>query len=758
MGRIKIKSVHYSGDNYYYDSPEFNSGLNIIIGNNGSGKTTFCDLIYFALGGEVDQFKKDADAEHNEIVNDCNNYVELVLSINDEDHSIKREIHSNDISIKYKKIVQEEDEIIEEDVFEVYPVNRNKNYAPFIFSDWILNKLEVKPVSLFDGFCSYIFNIRDIFRLIYYDQETIPKKIYKNPTREDKVQNTVFIRKVIFELLLGEDFEEYYLAVNKLRKAEVERDNAKNVLDEYKKLAGELRSDSNCNIDLNLNYSKQALEKLQEELQVLYNHRESLKRNINNVDYNSEIEGLREHLFQKEEELLSIEKRYDYNSVELFNLRDLERNLKIESQQLKKIIYTNEKLGLFSVNTCPWCLKDIPPQKEGYCPCGNKLGEDENIIFTYNTDEYKKILKSKNKTLKTITDTIEFILEENNQLNESKRTLHSEMKLVQNQIGSYFKQYKNPITFNKIDDIDREISECKDKIGELEEYIKIEEKLVALIGKFSANDINYKELKKVKENLETKAKLDIYEKIKLFNEKYQSLMINSLEDCKQAAIDDETYMPEIDFGRYREKSAYVHVRLMYFYTLLYMSLKFDKIKFPRFLLIDTPDTDGIDTEHLKNMIAQLENVAISGKEYQIILTTFEYPEIYKDNIKEEIFKPNNFLLKKRLKPEDFEDMTQRTWLDDAKDTIKHYLSEAEWDIDNNLVRISVYNEDQGFDDFKEIENIEALIYFLVEEAANVAYKTMPFDSENSPYEIDYDAMVEEELYHYQKQLEDIGFW
>ena len=42
MGRLTIKKVIYQGDNYYYESPDFNDGLNIIVGYNGNGVTGKC--------------------------------------------------------------------------------------------------------------------------------------------------------------------------------------------------------------------------------------------------------------------------------------------------------------------------------------------------------------------------------------------------------------------------------------------------------------------------------------------------------------------------------------------------------------------------------------------------------------------------------------------------------------------------------------------------------------------------------------------
>lgn len=639
MGNIKIKSVNYSGDNYYYNSPEFSDGLNIILGTNGSGKTTFCDLIYYALGGEAQQFNEKSSEPHNEIINDVNNYVELTLELNSKEYSFKRYINENNISIK---ICNEKDD---KEEYEYLPIIRHKEHSPYTFSDWLLEKLQINPVSLFDGYKSYVINIKDLSRLIYHDQGTEPKKIYKNPIKDDNVQNTEFIRKVIFELLLGENFEEYYLSTNAFRKAEIEKNKAKALLEDYSKLAKEIRA--NCNIELNIKFAEQKRSKLADKLAAALMHRESLKNSINKTDYDTEISTLRERLLVKQDELDNFENKHNDNSKELYSLRDVERTLSIEINQLKKIIYTNEKINLFAFNTCPWCLKELPEkQEENICYCGNTL-EDEKIVFEYNTEEYKTILKAKNKTLKTLSSTIQDIIAEIDLLKINKTKLKKEINAIKEEINKYLKDYNNPINFQKIDENDNEIKDLRDNINELDKYIKIERKLDDLRQKHQNADNDYKEKKTSKEIFEKKAKKDIFEKIKSFNIKFQELMTNSLEDCKTACIDDENYMPIIDNGCYREKSASVHVRLMYFYTLLYMSLKYTKIKFPRFLLIDTPDTNGIDPESLKRAIKQLENIEVEGEKYQVILTTLEYPEDFKDCIKgDKLIKKENYLLKK----------------------------------------------------------------------------------------------------------------
>ena len=79
MSNLLIKQVKYIGTDYIYESPILSSGVNILEGENGSGKTTFSSLIYFGFGGNVKWFKEDKNDDHQQIVNDKSNFVELSI-------------------------------------------------------------------------------------------------------------------------------------------------------------------------------------------------------------------------------------------------------------------------------------------------------------------------------------------------------------------------------------------------------------------------------------------------------------------------------------------------------------------------------------------------------------------------------------------------------------------------------------------------------------------------------------------------------
>ena len=58
MGNMMIKKVIYSGDRYSFESPEMDYGVNIVVGDNGSGKSTFSYFIEYVLGGNIKPFVK----------------------------------------------------------------------------------------------------------------------------------------------------------------------------------------------------------------------------------------------------------------------------------------------------------------------------------------------------------------------------------------------------------------------------------------------------------------------------------------------------------------------------------------------------------------------------------------------------------------------------------------------------------------------------------------------------------------------------
>lgn len=69
---------------------------------------------------------------------------------------------------------------------------------PYTFSDWILEKLGITVVELYQGYTTFKINFTDLMRLIYHDQQPDPEFIYKKlDTKSNFVSDSETLRKAI---------------------------------------------------------------------------------------------------------------------------------------------------------------------------------------------------------------------------------------------------------------------------------------------------------------------------------------------------------------------------------------------------------------------------------------------------------------------------------------------------------------------------------------------------------------------------------
>ncbi|MCA0429049.1 MAG: AAA family ATPase [Bacteroidetes bacterium] len=626
MDSILIERVRYIGDKYFYESPPLKEGINIIVGTNGSGKSTFMNFIYYCLSGTVNEFTPGNRESHSQVLNDTNNYIELEVLLNSsEKYIFRRYFRSNQITIIGGK----------EEV-KVYPIFRSKN-EPTIFSDWILEKLNIHIVEIYQGATNFKLNFRDLLRLVYHNQELNPQKIFKPSDSDNMIADSEMVRKIIFELLLGKTYSKYYETLSRFKESEKEKSVAKGLLDEYVVISKQLSQNKQ---DYNIVYLRERRLEVESMLLKLYLARNNFKENKT-----SDLASLNE-ITSVKAELIELELLQSGNSskeIELLNelnkLDRLKENVILEATQIKKIIHTHEKLNLFSADSCPYCLK-LVERKEGHCVCGNEIGEDQYEKFFYSGEEYIEILKSKQKTVETIEIAIHSCRKEYESLIDGNKALKERSQLLKDKIKSTITDVSGSIDINKLNEIDNKIVSLKEELGSIDQAIKVEEKRDQLERKHNLAIEKWEDLKTQIQILQAGAQADIRKKISEFNTIYDDLMKSALHDCRSARIAEDDYMPIIDNGAYREASATVPKRLMYYFTLLRLSLTDDEIKFPRFLLVDTPETAGVDSENLKNSIAQYTKVidGFLNKKHQLILSSGyeKFPTTYEEYVFERL--------------------------------------------------------------------------------------------------------------------------
>ena len=627
MGNLKVRKVIYSGQKYYFESATFDNNIILIEGDNGTGKSTLCNLIYFGLGGRVEEFRLDSDTKHKEITSDTDNYVELYISINSDLFLLRRFISENEIlvtPVKERLITNKDQPITLFDTLEmagdskVYSLYRSEQ-VPFTFSDWMLGKLDITAVELVQGYKSFKINFNDLMRLIYHDQQPDPKEIYKKlDIKNNFINDSQIIRKAIFELLVGKSYSKFYEAIVRAQKAEREKAVAKSLVDEYTNLADQIRGKEELRNRVHL---QEEIEKKEQQLERLNAARTAFKQNRDaSITIHPDIDTFKNKIKENELRLSDIQEQLVTLYDERYKLLSIHKTTLREAEQIQKVIHTHDQLSLFASDTCPYCLTHVD-RARGHCVCGSSIEEEQYERFFYSSQEYNEILKSKTKSLATIQLAHESCNEDITRLMNEKIALTEELNDQKTKFKTLLDSLDKTIDLDSINDIDDKILEIREALSNLHRTLELEIKLESLQKDYEDKRDHSNKCNLERDNLEVKAKQDIADKVKKFSSIYNQLMIDTLPNCRSAHIKPEDYMPLINDGEYREASSGVSIRLMYYLSLLKLSLLEDDVTFPRFLLVDTPETAGIELDRLLKCLDKFSELEDYKKDYQVIIST-----------------------------------------------------------------------------------------------------------------------------------------
>ncbi|WP_317310237.1 hypothetical protein [Clostridium thermobutyricum] len=637
MHNILIKSLEYRGKEYDYKNYKFKNGINIVLGDNKHGKTTFTYLIMYAFGINVEAFTKGEKDIIEEIYNDTDNYVIMKVLINKKDYIFKRKIKENIISI------------INEIEIKVFPIDRNNGLFgkdQKTFSDWLLDVLDIDLIKVENIFSTeHYLNFNDLFRYSYYDQFTSKKQMISDfGVGRNMLKNSPQMKKFIFETLLSYSNRKYYYKLKEVKRLESQ--------------IRELKSTKN----FKSNIYQQITNYLGVDLRQ-YNYDEIIEE-INNLKIKkSKLLTIPDKSNEKKEYLIYLKKQLSKIQENLIDNRIKEKELNRELKNAKNL-YKNEKeeiklleelITLPSMyksesRVCPICGGQAKVEK-GKCICGNDLKSDI-YHFMYSKEDYTDILKSKVSSNKTTNSVIENLSQELSDLKDSILKEEQEENDKIKEIEGIISQYLNL-------DIEREIVSINNEICKLSN-----------IGiKLKTVDDEYKSIIEINENIassknmlkEKKAELT-----KLENDKYNTLQehIRNFEKILNAYLEDyyNAIGEEFDYrfilnqeyspipgkcinneqkvvGKHIPHSGETEIKIYFYLTMLKYGIINSNIIYPKILIIDTIKDNGIDN---KSLIRILEKIfEFEEFDCQIIMTCgyeeFEYFEDkYDDMIIEKI--------------------------------------------------------------------------------------------------------------------------
>ena len=323
---------------------EFHEGVNIIRGQNGSGKSTIADFIFFILGGEFDDWK-DAAGHCDE--------VQAEIETPRGKLTLRRRVAKSQeaILVYFGSIADALESAVEG--WERFPIRRQGNRESF--SQVMFRSLQI-PEAQSEGAAN--ITMHQLLRLCYSDQRTPAPRLFRFEQFD-----THSIREAVGDLICGiGDYELYEIGLE-LRKQERELEE---VVVRLRALQSALPSDEALNTPA----------RIEAEVHKLHNEATALRGEIDRVEELVEPGEVKAYLGERKAAQAVLIKQRDA----ITNLESAEKNLEFELREIGEFVdflgELKEKVGFAEAT-----FNAIGSIEFTHCPaCGEELDADTSKL------------------------------------------------------------------------------------------------------------------------------------------------------------------------------------------------------------------------------------------------------------------------------------------------------------------------------------------------------------------------------------------
>lgn len=609
LNRLQI----YTHTNEIAYDEKFHKGINIICGDNSSGKSTISHFIFYILGGAFNDWVKQAKQ--------CS-VVYGEVEMNGITLTLKREINISGTTgkgnvIEPIYIYWGNLEASKQDLNAWQKFNYNTTPDKKSFSNVFFENLDIPLVK---GENNITFH--QILRLLYVDQDSPTSSLFLYEQFD-----TTFTRETVSNLLLGVYSQEIY--DKKQRQIEAEKE-----LDDVKKEIKVLKQFIPNSLDLFPAHIRQNISNKEEEISNLESNLIQLREQNKTVIYTKktklEFEKLNIDSIAQRNIVKNIETKIQDMKMEYDDSVFFIESLEVKIKAIKNSILTRTFLGEFPLDYCPECLEPINV-KEDHVGC--KLCK-ENSDNTNGISQAKKIEQELSFQIK---ESKSLLLKRERLIIDLKASYENEkLKLhqLQIQVNSALNDVKS-VRDERIDNLFLEKGLLEGEIMQLRTLLENAELYQSLVSKKTDLD---KELNFLTESINTlvynqdKLKKVISDKIE---EKGLFLLNNDLERqddfiaAKEFNVDYRNNIAFIaDKNAKFSASSNFYLKTSARFAIFLASLEMNKMRYPRFILCDNMEDKGIEeirAQNFQNNIIE-QSEKHDSNDYQIIYTTSYLPE------------------------------------------------------------------------------------------------------------------------------------
>lgn len=610
--------IYTNEGNIAYDET-FHKGINIICGDNSSGKSTITHFIFFVLGGDFKDFVPEAkecqvvyaEVEANGLIFTIKRYIEI---------NERNNINSRVAMHLFLGDFEESQNPPSNKYWQKYPYNttlKKKSFSNVLFE--LLDIPEVKEENN--------ISIHQILRLLYIDQESPTGSLFYYEQFDS--QST---REAVADLLLGVYNQDLYTHKLSLQDSEKRLEELKSEIKITKNFFPDAFSLSKEHIETQIDNNKKQISEIKNKII-------KVRKGVQVVEFDSEkqleFQKLQQETAQERENLIKLQNEITVLQNEIVDSEYFIEVLNNKYRALKNSIKTREFLGSIPIDYCPECLSKLESViEENRCKlCKQEIDDTLGITqakrmqleIKFQIEESKKLLDLKNERLE----------EKRILLQNKKEVVENLQRKVNNSIVNVI-----PFELEELDSLNYQIGIIEGKITQLQTMLEQALKYETLIDERQFLEKKIYNLKNIisgiiKEQEENKKKI-----LSVIQEEGVFLLKNDLERQKEFTdaeprdlvinfSNNIVYLKTDNSERYKQyqkfsASSNFYLKVAARFAIFLASLRIPNMRFPRFIFADNMEDKGIEVERAQNLqeiLIKHVNELNKEQNYQIIYTT-----------------------------------------------------------------------------------------------------------------------------------------
>jgi hypothetical protein len=590
----------------------FKLGLNVLSGENGSGKTTVADFIFFALGGEPRSWREAALK--------CD-YVYAEVRLNGNTATLRREVtneRQRPLAIKWNSL--ESALTTGDEGWELYPYaakGEKSSFSQVLFT--ALGIPEVHPDK------TSRITIHQLLRLLYVDQTTAFDELFVHE-QFDSYQT----REAVGELLFGVYDQTVYL--NRLRMRDL--DSRKKASDSELSAIFRILGDEK----LVPEFVEQEAANLRDRRDGVYRRLEIIKKQPGRVSTIGEqaagsLKTLLADLEHVRSAVLEGEQRIRQLKVDLADSDAFIEALRERIRALDEARDARDLLGQVEFKFCPACYAKLTRDEKTLCHlCGTtrteKAVDDNWLRMRRELAQQEEESVGRAKTLREELDGILAGI-------ESQRDSERALTLRLNELSSTVRTDTSTAEVEAF----REIGRLDQEIEQANQRLKLAERVSKLRADSASISKEMALLSTETAALEAAQSSRRYEVSKKICDLTASILERDLPRDLPGVGADVTFdlasnTVKVDGRNNYAASSMVYLKNAFHLALLLASTQLQYMRLPRFMLLDNVEDKGMEPERSHNFqqIVAEESAALEVEHQLILLTSMLSPALANSDV------------------------------------------------------------------------------------------------------------------------------